>query len=415
MPASLAPLRHRPFALFWSGQLLSSLGDWTFFIARTWWIYEQTGSTAAVAAVALAGQLPMVLLTLLGGTVADLLPRRQVQIASDLARAVVQWSAAALVARGAMSTEGLFVLSAVHGMMAAFARPAFRALVPELVPPPDRHAANALMGLMSTGSGLAGPVLGGVVMAAAGFTGALRIDAFTYLMAALLLWAAGATGLGERRVPAQHQPSPERRPGSLFSAAFDGWGAIRQTGPFVLVSLSAMAAINVTGQAPVVLLRPWLAERLAGPGWAAALLGWLHTAFAAGMVVGTSLLAALRPRHRGYAMYGAMLVTGGLMMAMGLATRVWLVLTCQFLIGAAVMVEGVLWEGFLQDRVPPDRLGRVAALDEVGRMVLYPAGLALVGSLAGGGHELAVLLAGGAATALIAALVLALPATGRAR
>lgn len=410
MLPSLAPLQGRAFALFWSGQLVSSLGDWVFFIARTWWVYEQTGSTAAVAVIALAGQVPMLLLTLLGGTVADLLPRRQVQIASDLARAVLQLAAAALAASNELTPAGIAVLAAVHGMVAAFARPAFRALVPELVAPDQRHAANALVGLMTTGSGLLGPALGGVVVAAVGFAGALLVDAATYLAAGALLMAAGKA----KTAKANGQPAPAERPGWLTMVQ-EGWRTIRRLDAFILISVAAMAVINVTGQAPVVLLRPWLAGRVAGPDGAAAFLGWLHTAFAAGMTLSTALIGALRPPHRGCAMYGAMVGAGVLMLAMGLTGSPWQVLACQFLIGAVVMVEGVLWEGLLQDLVPPDRLGRVAALDELGRMLLYPAGLAGVGALAGGVGERAVLLAGGALTALIGLVVMALPVTARTR
>lgn len=395
---SLTPLRHRAFALFWTGQALSELGDWAFFIARTSWVYEHTGSTAVLAAVALAGQLPFLLLTLVGGTLADHLPRRALQVASDLVRATIQLGAAAAAAAGTLTPAGLVALTALHGAVAACSRPAWRALVPQLVPAPDRHAANALVALMRTASGLLGPALGGLLVAAGGVPAALTADGLSYLLAAALLWGAGPIGAA---IP-EAGPAARGSAGlaARLAAAAAGWRELAGLDPSIRITLAVMALINVTGQAPVVLLRPWLAARLGGDP--AAMLGALHTAFAAGMTATAALLGLRRPARPVAAIYGALAAVGLAMAAMALTRSLSLVLACQALIGALVMVEGVLWEGLLQERVPADRLGRMAALDELGRSLLYPAGLGLVGRLAGEGREQLALAAGGLLTGLLA-------------
>src|SRR4051794_30543009 len=95
MPASLTrvallrALAHRPFALLWTGQVVSRLGDYLYEIALAWWVLQETGSAAAMATVLVCAFTPMLLFLLIGGVAVDRLPRARLMLLSDLARGVV--------------------------------------------------------------------------------------------------------------------------------------------------------------------------------------------------------------------------------------------------------------------------------------------------------------------------------------
>ena len=82
-------LRHRPFALLWSGQTISRLGDSLYRIALSWWVLEKTGSAAAMATVAFFSLAPMLVFLLIGGVLVDRLPRFRIMLISDTVNTLV--------------------------------------------------------------------------------------------------------------------------------------------------------------------------------------------------------------------------------------------------------------------------------------------------------------------------------------
>src|SRR5437763_10930697 len=96
--ALFASLKHRPFALLWSGQTISRLGDSLYRIALAWWVLEKTGSATAMGTVLICSFTPMLLFLLLGGVAVDRFPRVRVMLASDLLRSLVALTLALLAA-----------------------------------------------------------------------------------------------------------------------------------------------------------------------------------------------------------------------------------------------------------------------------------------------------------------------------
>src|SRR5579863_8878390 len=114
-------LSYRSFALLWSGQTISRLGDSLYSIALAWWVLQQTGSAAAMGLVLIAANIPQLLLSLIGGVVSDRLPRVSVMLAADLLRGLV----VGVVALGAAQALG--------------ARPRLRCVLLPPVPPCVSH------------------------------------------------------------------------------------------------------------------------------------------------------------------------------------------------------------------------------------------------------------------------------------
>ena len=92
-------LRHRTFALLWSGQPISRLGDSLYRIALVWWVLEKTGSAAQMSLVTVFALTPAILFLLIGGVAVDHFPRRAIMLLSDCLSGLVVAAVAALAAR----------------------------------------------------------------------------------------------------------------------------------------------------------------------------------------------------------------------------------------------------------------------------------------------------------------------------
>jgi MFS family permease len=399
--AAAAPLRRRDFRLFWLGQWVSQLGDNIFLVAQTWLIWNLTGSGAAMATVALCSQIPSTAMLLVGGALVDRLPRRWVSIASDAARGAILLVLAALYAAGALRPLHLYGMAAVFGLVSAFARPAFGALVQTLIPTEERVAGNALVSAGSTVASIAGPTLGGLIMGLGGAGMAFLLNGISFLVAGAALVLAN---------PEEPDVTGRQGPLKVVTLTRDLRDGLRLiTGkPFLLVGMASLSLILITGQAPVVILRPWVAAQAGG---GVQTLSLAYTFFAVGMFLTVAVLGALKlQRGRAILSYSGFLLTGLVQVGMAYVAAPWQMWVLDFLCGASVMIHGVMWPAILQDLVPPAAMGRVSAIDQFGSTVLYPLGLSLVGFLStrAGGPAWA-LAGGGVLTALVAAVALATP------
>src|SRR5262245_15457302 len=164
----LGVLAEREFRLLWAGQATSALGSSLVPVALAFAVLELTGSASALGIVLATGFVSRVLLLLLGGVVADRLPRRRVMLAADVLRTAVQALVAAVVLTGSVELWHLVVLVALYGAADAFFAPAATGLVPEVVAPARLQQANALLSLTQSISTVVGPAVAGVLVAVHG-------------------------------------------------------------------------------------------------------------------------------------------------------------------------------------------------------------------------------------------------------
>jgi MFS family permease len=190
----LRPLRAPAFRRYFAGTATSNLGNAFTAVALAFAVLEATGSVAAVGLVLAATRLPLLLFLVAGGVVGDRLPRRVVMLTCDGVRAVVQAGAALLLAVGCATLWELLVLFAVHGLAQAFFQPASARLLPQIVGVEERQEANALLELSRGAIGLAGMLVGGVVVATVGPAAALGIDSLTFAVSAAALAGLAVDG-----------------------------------------------------------------------------------------------------------------------------------------------------------------------------------------------------------------------------
>ena len=129
---TFASLRHRNFRLFFGGQLISLIGTWMQNTAQGWLVYDLTGSKILLGVVAAVGSTPMMLFSILGGSVADRYSKRRIVLCTQVSMMLFAFIFAGLVSRGHIRTWHILILAALCGLTLAFDMPARHAFMVEI-------------------------------------------------------------------------------------------------------------------------------------------------------------------------------------------------------------------------------------------------------------------------------------------
>jgi MFS family permease len=394
-------LRSQPFALLWSGQAISALGDGAFTVALAWSILILTGSATALAEVLIAQSVPRLIFLLVGGVVADRLPRRAILFWSDSTRAVAVLLIALLYWSHHIAFWQILGLSILFGIADAFFRPAYQAIPPQLVPADDLASANALNGLSQEVSTLVGPALGALLVAVTNPAAAFALDSLTFVFSAGCLLAmrlpkgdatAGmdtASSTGEGPLPAIPDSEGSRETSRQSGAVLKMLAEIREGFTYLMSSswlwvTTLLASVGNVGLASLPVALPKLVHNVYGEGvW---LLGALFSASALGSMAASLIIGQLhKVRHRGIFAYLGLIVAFVALFVLGIPVPHSLVvavsLTAASLIGFGLGVFSVIYFTTLQELVPADKLGRVSSIDWIGSLAFEPIGLAVIGIL----------------------------------
>jgi MFS family permease len=184
------PLGNPVFRALWIAVLFSNIGNWMETVGAQWLLVSQPGNSILVALVQTADTLPVVLLALPAGVLADVFDRRLLLIATQLFMAVVSVTLAALAAVGQLTPGVLLALTFLGGAGSGVTAPAWQAMIPDLVPRTEIRAASVL-GSVSVNMGrVVGPALAGLLIAAIGVAPVFALNAASFVVfAGVLLWA----------------------------------------------------------------------------------------------------------------------------------------------------------------------------------------------------------------------------------
>src|ERR1700685_1548607 len=266
----LGALREREFRLFFTGQLVSLLGDAVTPFALAWAVLDLTASARDLGFVLAAKIAPLVVFLLVGGVFADRLPRRGVMLTADVARMAVQAATAALLLSHTARIWELIVLQAFAGTGTAFFNPASTGLTPMTVSAGRLQEANALRGVSMGLAQCAGPALAGILIVTVGPGYALAIDAASFGVSAFYL--------ARLHLP----PHVSLPPQSFACDLVDGWGGLtaRNRGWLSVVSVSLG---NMMNSVWLVLAAAWIKNGHGGVGaWTVILVVEAIGALAAG-------------------------------------------------------------------------------------------------------------------------------------
>ncbi len=408
---ALRALQHRPFALLWTGQTISRLGDSFYHIALAWWVLEKTGSAVAMGSVLIFSQIPMLLFLLVGGVVVDRLPRIRVMLVSDVLGGLVVSLVALFSWMNVLEIWHIYIASMLFGFVEAFFIPAYQAVIPELVPVETLTSANSLSGLSVRVSGIVGPALGAALVAAGGTSLTFALDGLSFFVSAAFVLPIVRQGLDQLQAKAAQAAGklPVREALSRgFADLRDGFKFI-VTVPWIWVSIALWAFINITESGPRAVALPFLIEQNLGGD--VSLLGWFGSASSLGFVIGMLWLGQYARLHRrGLLAYAAAIAMGAVMLPLAFLLPVPLLIVSMLLGGLATSVISLIWTTTLQELVPKDLLGRVFSIDALGSFVLLPIGYGLAGLMTDATGAPTVFLVGAVGTMLLAALGLLHPA-----
>jgi MFS family permease len=277
-----APLRDGIFRALWIAQLGSNVGSWMQTVGAQWLLVEHSSSTTLVAAVQTAGLLPVMLLSLPAGVLADVLDKRRLLIIVQLGMAIVAGALAWLTAAGLTTPAVLLVLTFLLGCGQAVAGPAWQAIQPELVPREQIPAAATLGSLTVNLARAVGPAVAGVLVATSGPAAVFTINAVSFL------GVVGAVAAWHRTRP----PATDTRPERALAALHAGTRYVRNA-PSVRRILIRSALFVIPGSALWALLPVVASKRL---GLGAGGYGVLLAALGIGAVLGALGLSRLRAR-----------------------------------------------------------------------------------------------------------------------
>jgi MFS family permease len=365
LPASLAVLREREFALLFWARAISLFGGSLAPVAVAFAIIDLTGSATDLGLVLAAHSVPQVVFMLIGGVVADRLPRHQVMVASDVARGLAQIVLAALLFTGAAEVWMFAAVSAVNGTASAFFFPASQGIGPQIVSPERLQEANALQRLTQSMTNIAGAAIGGVLVALIGSSASIAIDGVTFLIGAVLL--------AVMRVP--QLPIKAQR---FLTDLGEGWKEFTAR-TWLWTIVVAFGVLNAFWVGGMFVLGPLVANRDLG---GAAAWGVVLAGLAAGFFAGGLLSLYYKPQHPLRVGMLAMLLVALPLLALALEMPLVVVVLSATVAGLGTEIFGTNWVVTMQTHIPGDVLGRVTAYDALGSFLLMPIGFAAIGPLA---------------------------------
>jgi DHA3 family macrolide efflux protein-like MFS transporter len=368
----LTLLSQRNFCLLWVAHTISILGDYVFFIAITFWIYEQTGSAFATGAVLITSTVPSFLFAPLAGMLVDCWNRKNIMFIAESARAVLFLGLLGIVIVQSHTLWPIYVVGFIQSAMATFFWPARSALLPQLIEPSSLFASNALYMLSDSGVRVIAPSLSAFVLLRFGPPSVIAIDTASFVVSAGCVCFLATDFLP----PLKAVSSLRKRNFSAISAEAQENSSVRKIGilmkrarwiqtpiSYRIGGLFALASIVAYIAGTLSILFPVFARTLFSAGPVA--YGWMLTAQALGEGV-ISLFLGQTQRQRGRArviffLSGYLAVGGIALMLMARLPLLAPSLLLNLIFGAMTAATTIQLLTFLQQYTANHLLGRMLA------------------------------------------------------
>ena len=321
MKGAWSPLRHSMFRAMWIASVVSNVGTWMHTVAAAWLMTTLAASPLLVALVQTATTLPIFLLGLPAGALADMIDRRRWLMFTQSWMLAVAALLGVMVLAGVVGPWWLLALTFALGLGSAMNAPAWSATIPELVPREELAAAVALSSVGFNIARAIGPALGGMVMAASNAGVVFLLNAISFLAVILVLWR------WKEPPPVASNQDP------LHHAMRDGLRYVRATPAYHAVLVRA-GLFSFAGSALWAMLPVVASARLASTSTG---YGILLGCLGVGSVIGAAMLAPLRSRFS-----ADRLIAVGVMM-FGAATAALALLNSFTLLSLAMLAGGVAW------------------------------------------------------------------------
>ena len=363
-----AALSHRNYRLLWLAALGSTIGTWMQSYAQSYLVYDLTKSNFYLGLDSFLGQLPIVLLMLIGGVIADRYDRRRLLTGSQYVQAFSAFTLAALVATGHVTVAAIFALSFLSGCGQSFGGPAYQAMIPSLVPRRDLPNAIALNSTQFNLSRVLGPTIGGIVLLSIGVTWCFALNGLSFFLVVI--------ALANLTLP-PHVPSTTKL--DIKAELRSGLKHVRDTR--VLMTLTILAFVTTSLAMPIATFFPSFASHLSGNYTTAQRLSMLLVSQGLGAIIGALLVGALGPFKRmGRSLLTTQILLGFFVAAFASSRSLPLSLLLIFICGMCSMAVFSMSFSLVQLTVPDALRGRIVSI----YMVALRSGAPIGGLIAGG-------------------------------
>ena len=361
-----AALTYRDFRVMWFGAFTSTIGTWMQKVAQSWLVLTITGSSSAffLGLDSFLGELPILLLTLVGGVVADRYDRRRLLLTSQCIQMSAAFTLAALVYWDVVHIWHVLALSVVTGLAQAFGGPAYQSLLPSLVGKNDVPNAIAFNSIQFNLARVIGPLLAGAALAAFGMVACFGLNGLSFLAV-----IAAILSLHIRHTPltSKSRMHHELKSGFEYALAHPA-----------LLSLAVLGFAATFLGGPLLTFLPLFAQNIFHGG----VTQYTHLmSFAgAGAVTGALVVAWLgKFPHMGRTLLALQVVYGVLVVLFALSRIFWINAVLLFGCAACMVMVFAMLSSLVQLNAPNEMRGRVMSI----YMVAFRGGMPL-GSLAGG-------------------------------
>jgi predicted MFS family arabinose efflux permease len=373
--------RYRDFRLMWSGAFTSTTGTWMQQVAQSWLVLEITGSAFYLGLVGFLSNLPVLLFTLVGGVVADRIDRRKLLLSSQYTQMTTALILTLLVAFDQVRIWQILMLAFIAGTAQSFGGPAYAALIPGLVKRDDVPNAIALNSIQFNLARMVGPMLAGVVLAAAGFAWCFALNGVSFLAVIASLYIIRATFI------------PEKTTETVLAGLRNGLTYTKSRG--ALWQLSVLGFISTFCGIPLMTLLPVFARDVFG--MSASGYANLMAVSGAGAISGALLYAAYSRRERhGRAVLAVQIILSVLLCTFALSRNLILSSVVLFCAGGCLITLFATITSLVQLNVDERMRGRVMSIFLFAFRGGMPLGDLVFGSLASEVSPTAALVVGSA-------------------
>lgn len=392
LPRTLDVLHERNFARYLGSLIVSHLGSGMAIVALAFAVLG-FGTPTDLGIVLLSREVPMIAFLLLGGVLADRMPRRRILITTELVKGSAQVATAALLFSGTASVWNVAALQVVFGVANAFSRPTTIGLIRETVGDGHLQQANALATLTRSTLSIVSPALGAVIVTLGSPALAIAIDAATFFVSAAFI--ASMRLVGTVRVQAT----------SVVGDLREGWREFISR-PWVVAIIASFGLFQLTFFPALLVLCPTVAkEHLGGAaGW-----GTILSVQAIGSVVGGVLALRLRSSRPLVACELAVIPSGFLLFGLAVPLPLVAIAAIGLVVGVGFALGETLYVTAFQRNIPPHALSRISSYDWFGSVALNPIGYAIIGPISAAIGTSETLIVAGILNVLVCLSVVLVP------
>jgi len=362
-------LKVKYFRIYWLGMFVSLIGTWIQSVAQSWLVFQLTNSAFLLGIVGFLSSIPIFVLSLFGGVLADRINKRNILIFTQIAFMLLAFLLAVLTQFKIVTTQQIMIIALLNGVIMAFDAPARQSIVVELVGKEHLFNAIALNSVAFNSSRIIGPAIAGILVSVIGMSACFYLNGISFLAVIIALFCIKFKKGVTRN---NNSALKDLKEGLVFISGHR----------LILALISIVAAVSLFGISYVILM-PVFVNDVLHTGVKG--LGVLMSSTGIGALIGALGLARLGDfKYKGRLLIGSVFLFSLSLMAFSLSKNYLFSIFILVFIGCSSVVPVALINTLIQINVPDQFRGRVMSIFMITFAGMMPFGNLIAGGLAQG-------------------------------